>query len=141
MKKTPITRRSFIQKSGLATSSVLLGAATVKHSWARKNSPNETLGIGVIGTGGRGGDVIARADDEVADGSLARRATPTSRPAAAKVVKADVHPIKDPGGGSARGRILALQHVLASKAPPWLAKVMGLAPEERIRFEREERGA
>ncbi len=59
-------------------------------------------------------------------------------PAAAKVVKADVHPIKDPKGGSARGRILALQQVLESKAPPWLAKAMGQAPEERIRFEREE---
>jgi nitrogen fixation protein NifX len=62
-------------------------------------------------------------------------------PAAAKVVKAHVHPIKDPKGGSARDRILALQQVLASKAPPWLAKVMGQAPEERIRFEREEREA
>jgi nitrogen fixation protein NifX len=57
-------------------------------------------------------------------------------PAAAKVVKADVHPIKDPKGGSARERILALQQVLGSKAPPWLAKVMGQAPEERLRFER-----
>jgi len=54
MQNKSITRRSFIQKSGLATSSVLLGAASVKHSWARNNSPNDTLGIGVIGTGGRG---------------------------------------------------------------------------------------
>jgi hypothetical protein len=46
-------------------------------------------------------------------------------PAAAKVVKADVHPIKDDAGGSARERMVALQGVLASKAPPWLAKVMG----------------
>lgn len=59
-------------------------------------------------------------------------------PAAAKVVKADVHPIKYPRGGSARERILALQRVLASKAPPWLAKVMGQAPEDRVRFTREE---
>jgi nitrogen fixation protein NifX len=59
-------------------------------------------------------------------------------PAAAKVVKADVHPIKDGAGGSARKRMLALQTVLASKTPPWLAKVMGKAPEERVRFEREE---
>jgi nitrogen fixation protein NifX len=59
-------------------------------------------------------------------------------PAAAKVVKADVHPIKDPKGGPARERIHALQQVLATKAPPWLAKVMGQAPEERIRFERED---
>jgi nitrogen fixation protein NifX len=59
-------------------------------------------------------------------------------PAAAKVVKADVHPIKDGAGGSARERVVALQGVLASKAPPWLAKVMGKTPEERVRFEREE---
>jgi nitrogen fixation protein NifX len=58
-------------------------------------------------------------------------------PAAAKVVKADVHPIKDPKGGPARDRIMALQQVLGSKAPPWLAKAMGQAPEDRIRFERE----
>lgn len=57
-------------------------------------------------------------------------------PAAAKVVKADVHPIKDPGGGSARERVSALQQLLGSKAPPWLAKVMGQTPEERVRFER-----
>jgi nitrogen fixation protein NifX len=59
-------------------------------------------------------------------------------PAAAKVVKADVHPITDGAGGSARERMVALQGVLASKVPPWLAKVMGKAPEERVRFEREE---
>jgi nitrogen fixation protein NifX len=58
-------------------------------------------------------------------------------PAAAKVIKANLHPIKDTKGGSARDRILALQKVLASKTPPWLAKVMGRAPEERVRFERE----
>jgi len=58
-------------------------------------------------------------------------------PAAAKVIKADIHPIKDPMGGSARDRIVALQQVLASKAPPWLAKAMGRAPEERVRFARE----
>ena len=62
-------------------------------------------------------------------------------PAAAKVVKADVHPIKDPKGGSARDRIVALQQVLGDKAPPWLAKAMGQGPEERIRFEQEEHEA
>jgi len=56
-------------------------------------------------------------------------------PAAAKVVKANVHPIKYPNGGSARERVGALQKVLGNKAPPWLAKAMGQSPEERIRFE------
>ncbi len=62
-------------------------------------------------------------------------------PAAAKVVKADIHPIKDAGGGSARDRMAALQRILADKPPPWLAKAMGQAPEERIRFEPQELGA
>ena len=61
-------------------------------------------------------------------------------PAAAKVVKADIHPIKDAAGGSARDRMTTLQGILADKPPPWLAKVMGQAPEERIRFERDGRG-
>ncbi len=56
-------------------------------------------------------------------------------PAAAKVIKRDIHPIKDAAGGSARERMVKLQQVLSQKAPPWLAKVMGQAPEERIRFE------
>jgi nitrogen fixation protein NifX len=59
-------------------------------------------------------------------------------PAAAKVVKVGVHPIKWAGGGSARDRVTALQSVLAQRAPPWLAKAMGLPPEARVRFERED---
>ena len=62
-------------------------------------------------------------------------------PAAAKVVKADIHPIKDAAGGSARDRMAALQRILEDKPPPWLAKVMGQTPEERIRFEPEESDA
>ena len=58
-------------------------------------------------------------------------------PAAAKVIKAEIHPIKDAAGGSARDRMVALQGILAAKPPPWLAKVMGQTPEERIRFERD----
>lgn len=59
-------------------------------------------------------------------------------PAAAKVVKAEIHPIKDATGGSARARMVALQGVLAAKPPPWLAKVMGQTPQERIRFGRDQ---
>jgi nitrogen fixation protein NifX len=62
-------------------------------------------------------------------------------PAAAKVIKVGVHPIKDPNGGSARERIVALQGVLGDKPPPWLAKIMGRSAEERTRFEREEKEA
>jgi nitrogen fixation protein NifX len=58
-------------------------------------------------------------------------------PAAAKVVKRDIHPIKFPVGGSARERIAALSAVLADKAPPWLAKIMGQSADKRVRFERD----
>ena len=58
-------------------------------------------------------------------------------PAAAKVVKLDIHPIKFPQGGSAGERMAALAEQLASKAPPWLAKAMGQSEEERVRFERD----
>jgi nitrogen fixation protein NifX len=58
-------------------------------------------------------------------------------PAAAKVVKRDIHPTKFPQGGSARERMAALAEQLATKAPPWLAKIMGQSDEERVRFERD----
>jgi nitrogen fixation protein NifX len=55
-------------------------------------------------------------------------------PAAAQVVKTGIHPIKDPHGGNARERLGALQDKLASAPPPWLAKAMGHAAEDRVRF-------
>ncbi len=58
-------------------------------------------------------------------------------PAAAKVVRTGAHPIKKPDMGEARAEITALQSRIGPDAPPWLAKVMGQAPEERIRFEQE----
>ncbi|MEZ5588904.1 MAG: dinitrogenase iron-molybdenum cofactor biosynthesis protein [Sedimenticolaceae bacterium] len=58
-------------------------------------------------------------------------------PAAAKVVRSGVHPIKKPEMGDARTEVSALQAVIGADAPPWLAKVMGQAPEERIRFAQE----
>lgn len=58
-------------------------------------------------------------------------------PAAAKVVRAGVHPIKKPDAGDARSALTALQSRIGPGAPPWLAKVMGQSPEERIRFEQE----
>jgi nitrogen fixation protein NifX len=58
-------------------------------------------------------------------------------PAAAKVVRAGVHPIKKPQASPAREEMQSLQSVIGKDAPPWLAKVMGQSPEERIRFEQE----
>lgn len=57
-------------------------------------------------------------------------------PAAAKVVRTGVHPIKYPAGGSARERIAELQKVIVDAPPPWLAKAMGHDEESRVRFER-----
>lgn len=55
-------------------------------------------------------------------------------PAAAKVVRADVHPIKKPEGGKAREVLAELSRVIAGNPPPWLAKVMGQEAEQRVRF-------
>ncbi len=55
-------------------------------------------------------------------------------PAAAKVVRFGVHPIKKPQASLAIDEILSLQNVIGKDAPPWLAKVMGQSPEQRIRF-------
>ncbi|MCF8005335.1 MAG: dinitrogenase iron-molybdenum cofactor biosynthesis protein [Chromatiaceae bacterium] len=57
-------------------------------------------------------------------------------PAAAKVVKRDIHPIKRPQMGNAREHIAELSRTLAAKTPPWLAKIMGTATEDRVHFER-----
>jgi nitrogen fixation protein NifX len=46
-------------------------------------------------------------------------------PAAAKVVRAGVHPIKMPQGGAARATLAQLQESLKSP-PPWLARIMGV---------------
>ncbi len=46
-------------------------------------------------------------------------------PAAAKVVRAGVHPVKLPSGGKAREVLTQLQQALQSP-PPWLAKIMGV---------------
>jgi nitrogen fixation protein NifX len=55
-------------------------------------------------------------------------------PAAAKVVRASIHPIKVPEGGDAVEVISRLQEVLGGTPPPWLAKVMGVEAQERARF-------
>lgn len=55
-------------------------------------------------------------------------------PAAAKVVRAGVHPVKKPTGGSAREALAELQLRLASP-PPWLAQIMGVPAASLARFE------
>ncbi len=48
-------------------------------------------------------------------------------PAAAKVVRHDVFPVKKPQGGEAKTLLAELQSALAAP-PPWLAKAMGRQP-------------
>jgi nitrogen fixation protein NifX len=58
-------------------------------------------------------------------------------PAAAKVVRAGVYPIKLTEGGAARDILQKLQQVINTNPPPWLAKIMGASVEERVRFQRD----
>ena len=57
-------------------------------------------------------------------------------PAAAKVVRAGVHPVKKPTGGPAREILTELQGRLSSP-PPWLAQIMGVPAASLARFEEE----
>ncbi len=61
-------------------------------------------------------------------------------PAAAKIVKLGIHPIKLSGIAPVNEVIGQLQNVIAGTPPPWLAKVMGIAANDRFRFEREAAG-
>jgi len=54
-------------------------------------------------------------------------------PAAAKVVRAGIHPVKYPVGGAARVVLAQLQGTLLSP-PPWLAKLLGRQPASLQRY-------
>lgn len=54
-------------------------------------------------------------------------------PAAAKIVRADIYPIKIPEVIEATEQLKAFQKVFAAP-PPWFAKILGLSAEERKRF-------
>ncbi|HEY8158484.1 MAG TPA: nitrogen fixation protein NifX [Methylobacter sp.] len=58
-------------------------------------------------------------------------------PAAAKIVKLGIHPMKLPNIEAIADIIGQLQTVIAGTPPPWLAKVMGIEANDRFRFERE----
>ncbi len=54
-------------------------------------------------------------------------------PAAAKAVRANVHPVKAPEGGKADIALQRLQAVLDAP-PPWLAKILGVEAKSLSRF-------
>lgn len=58
-------------------------------------------------------------------------------PAAAKIIKYGIHPIKADQGEAITQIIKQLQVVLAHAPPPWLAKSMGVQPTQRVCFEQE----
>lgn len=55
-------------------------------------------------------------------------------PAAAKIVRAGVYPMKKPDGGSAKETLEELQHVMKGNPPPWLAKAMGRDSSKELKF-------
>ncbi len=54
-------------------------------------------------------------------------------PAAAKAVRANVHPVKAPEGGKANIALMRLQAVIDAP-PPWLAKILGVEAKSLSRF-------
>jgi nitrogen fixation protein NifX len=54
-------------------------------------------------------------------------------PAAAKIIRADIYPIKVPEGGSADEVIAKFQLAMRNSPPPWLLKILGVAAENRLR--------
>jgi nitrogen fixation protein NifX len=58
-------------------------------------------------------------------------------PAAAKIVRAGVHPMKYPQTGRAREVIARLQPILDAP-PPWLAKILGVEAKSLTKFAEEE---
>jgi len=54
-------------------------------------------------------------------------------PAAAKVIRADIYPIKVPEVIDAMEKLTEFQQVFDAP-PPWMAKALGRSPEERKRF-------
>ena len=54
-------------------------------------------------------------------------------PAAAKAVRANIHPVKAPEGGKASIALMRLQAVLDAP-PPWLAKILGVKAKSLSKF-------
>ncbi|MDJ0707417.1 MAG: dinitrogenase iron-molybdenum cofactor biosynthesis protein [Leptolyngbyaceae cyanobacterium MO_188.B28] len=54
-------------------------------------------------------------------------------PAAAKVIRAGIYPMKKDEGGTAREILGELQTVMSSSPPPWLAKIIGVAEGQRVK--------
>lgn len=54
-------------------------------------------------------------------------------PAAPKVIRADIYPIKIPEGGPAVEILTRFQQAMVESPPPWLLKILGVAAEKRLK--------
>lgn len=54
-------------------------------------------------------------------------------PAAAKVIQAYIYPMKIEEGGNAREILADLQKAIAVSPPPWLAKILGIGTDKRVK--------
>jgi nitrogen fixation protein NifX len=61
-------------------------------------------------------------------------------PAAAKVVRAGIYPLKIAEGGKALEILQQLQSVMGGNPPPWLAKILGVPAEQRTKYKAEAAG-
>jgi hypothetical protein len=57
-----------------------------------------------------------------------------SGPAAAKIIRADIYPMKKIEGGAASDVLCELQLMMNGSQPPWLAKILGVPNAERFRY-------
>ena len=55
-------------------------------------------------------------------------------PAAAKIIRADIYPMKKIEGGAAVDALTELQAMMRGVRPPWLAKILGVPNAERFRY-------
>ncbi|MDD3484101.1 hypothetical protein [Azovibrio restrictus] len=68
---------------------------------------------------------------------LARALDPV---ACARLIRAGIYPLPRPGDPLIPEELERLRLALLSNPPPWLAKLMGQGPLERVRFQRRENG-
>lgn len=54
-------------------------------------------------------------------------------PAAAKIIQANIYPMKVEEGGSAREILANLQKAIVTSPPPWLAKILGVSADKRVK--------
>ncbi len=59
-------------------------------------------------------------------------------PAAAKIIRADIYPMKKVDGGPATEVLAELQGMMGGVRPPWLSKILGVPNAERFRYYRGE---